>query len=198
MAITLPDGIVPNGAEPFLVEFGGVMQPFLGGPAQMINRMGTRLGVRFTIPPTVYADKGMALISRLMRAKSDRLVTEWHQPGFAPGTVGVPLVAAAVSGGTTLQIKGLPAGKVVREGQFLSVVRGSRYLHSFAADGAADGSGNLSASVWPPIRTLLLVNDAIEIATPQIEGHVSPGDELNWRISVERLVDVSFSVVESK
>jgi len=198
MPLTLPDGVVPNSAEAFLVDFGGVMRPFLGGPAQQINRMGMRLGVRFTVPPTVYADKGMALVSRLMRAKSDRLLVEWYQPGFEPGAVGAPLVAAAVSGGTTLAIKGMLPDTAVREGQFLSAVRGSRYLHSFSADGVADGAGNLTASIWPPIRELFLVNDPIEIPVPQIEGHVLPGEELSWRLSVERLLDVSFSVVESK
>ena len=196
MPILLPDGIIANSANPFLVEFGGVMNPFLGGPAQLINRLGLRYGVRVTIPPTFYANKGMALVSRLQRAKTDRLLMEWYQPGFVLGTAGNPLVASPVDGGTTLPMKGLPANKQFYEGQCFSVVSGSRFTHSFASDQQASVGGTLNASIWPPIRKDFLTNQVIELV-PKIEGLVSPGEELNWQLSIERFVDVSFSIVES-
>ena len=198
MTFRLPDGIVPNGCDPFLVDFGVTLTPYGGGPTQRVNRLGLRLGAKFTIPPTVYAGKGMALISRLVQAKTDRLIIEWPQPDFDPGAVGTPLVRVNVTGGTTLQLKGLPAGKTLLEGQMLSFEKDRNYAHMFAAPATADGSGNVAASVWPPMRVALSVNDPVEIAEPVIEGNVLPGEELSWNIAVERLVNVSFSVVEGK
>ena len=198
MPISLPDGVVANSAEPSLLDFGTLLTPFGGGPVQRLNRLGLRLAGRFTIPPTVYADKGMALISRLMQAKNDRLLIEFYQPGFDPGPVGTPLVRVAVSGGTTLQLKGLPAAKVMKEGQALSLVKDRRYVHLVTAPGTANGSGDITLSVWPPMRVALSVNDAVEIAEPKMEGILQPGEELSWRLSVERLVAVSFTVAEGK
>src|SRR3546814_15841447 len=39
----------------------------------------------------------------------------------------------------------------------------------------------VTASIFPPLRTSLSVNDVVEIAAPKIEGHVLPGEELSWR-----------------
>lgn len=198
MPFSLPLSAVPNAAEPFLVDFGGVLTPFGGGPSQRLNRLGLRLGGRFTLPPHIYGGDGMTIISRLVQAKTDRLILPWPQPGFEPGDEGVPKVKVAVSGGTTLQIKGLPAGKELFEGQFFSLVKDRRYLHFFTAPGTADSSGDVTASVWPPMRIAFAVNDVVEIADPKIEGHVLPGEELKWGLSVDRMVDIQFSVAEAK
>jgi hypothetical protein len=197
-AITLPDGVRPNLIEPFLLDFGTVLTPFGGGPAQRINRLGMRMGARITIAPRRYAATGMALVSRLMQARAGRLLVRWPQPGFTPGSEGTPRVKVAVSGGTTLQIKGLPAGKALVEGQALSVVKDQRYMHFMAAPGTTNGSGDLVASVWPPMRRAFAVDDVIEIAAPMIEGHVQPGEELAWRIAVDKMIDVSFTVHETR
>jgi hypothetical protein len=199
-SILLPPGIVPNALTPFLRDWGGILEPFLGGAEQRINRPGMRLGGRFSIPPKVYATDGMMLISRLMQAKASRIIVDWPQPGFDPGDEGTPKVKVAVSGGTTLQIKGLPADKPLVEGQFLTIVKaatGRKYLHHLSAGAVVDGTGDATVGVWPPMRTNFAVNDVIQIANPQIEGHVQPGDELSWQLSVERLVDVAFTVSEA-
>ncbi|CAN5334623.1 hypothetical protein BH10PSE12_BH10PSE12_02650 [soil metagenome] len=195
--ITLPSDLVPNSASPFLRDFGGVLTPFLGGPEQRVNRLGMRLGLRCTMPPKLYRTSGRILVSRLMRARQDRLLMKWPLLGFNPGSFGAPLVSSIVTGGTALPIKGLTAGYVMLEGQPLSVIHaGRRYMHMASGDGTANGSGNLTAGVWPPIRVSLSVNDVIELV-PMIEGLVAPGEEISWQMSIDKMVDVSFSVVES-
>lgn len=196
--IEMPDWAVPNNAEPYLRDFGTILTPFLGGPEQRINRLGTRFGLRVTLPPMPTRDKALIIQSRLLRAREDRLRMEWVQPDFDTGTPGAPLVSATVASGTSIPLKGLTAGYTVKEGQMLSIVKGGRrYVHMFAADGQVAAGGALTATIWPMIRASLANNDVVEIAKPMIEGLVSPGDELSWQVSVDRLASFSFTIAES-
>src|SRR3546814_2231823 len=90
-----------------LRDFGGTLTPFLGGPEQRINRLGTRLGIRVSMPPMRNGDNGRIFVSRLLQAKQDRLLMDWPPPGFTIGAPGSPLVSTAASGGTALAIKTL-------------------------------------------------------------------------------------------
>lgn len=195
--IVMPDWVVPNGAEPFLRDSGTVLKPFLGGPEQRINRLGTRFGIRLTLPPAPTRSEALVIQSRLLRAREDRLRMEWPQPDFDTGSPGAARVAAAVTSGMSVPFKGMTPQYQVKEGQFLSIVHGGRrYMHIFAADGTVAGDGTLQAAIWPMLRTSLSNNDVIEIAPPMIEGLVSPGDELSWQISVDRLASFSFLLSE--
>ncbi|MFZ2995953.1 hypothetical protein [Sphingobium sp.] len=195
--ITMPDWVVPNGAEPYLRDFGTVLTPFLGGPEQRINRLGTRFGLRLTLPSMPTRSEALVVQSRLLRAREDRLLMEWPQPDFDTGDPGAPRVSAAVTSGVTLPLKGMAVGYTVKEGQFLAIIHGGRrYVHMFAADGTVGAGGTINAPIWPMFRTQLSVNDIVEIAVPRIEGMVSPGDELSWQISVDRLASFSFTLAE--
>ena len=66
-----------------------------------------------------------------------------------------------------------------------------------SADATVGAGGTVSAAIWPLLRSPLSVNDVVEIAAPKIEGLVSPGDELSWQISVDRLASFSFTVAEA-
>ena len=196
--IDLPEWAVPNGLEPYLRDFGTILTPFLGGPEQRINRLGTRFGLRVTLPPMPTRDKALIIQSRLLRAREDRLRMEWVQPDFDTGVPGSPLISAAVAAGTSIPLKGMAAGYTVKEGQMLSIIRGARrYMHMFSADGTVGAGGTLQAGIWPMIRASLITNDVVEIAKPMIEGLVSPGDELSWQIAVDRFASFSFTIAES-
>lgn len=196
--IELPDWAVPNNVVPYLRDFGGVLTPFLGGPEQRINRLGTRFGVRVTLPPMRTRDQALIIQSRLIQAKSDRLRMEWYQPDFDTGAPGAAKVSAVVTSGTTLPLKDMTAGYVVKEGQFLSIIHaGRRYMHMFTADATVGVDNAVIPAVWPMLRTNLSINDVVELAPPRIEGLVSPGDELSWQIAVDRLASFSFTLAES-
>lgn len=196
--ITLPDWAVPNGVEPYLRDFGTVLTPFLGGPEQRINRLGTRFGLRVTLPPMPTKDKALIVQSRLLRAREDRLSMEWPQPDVEIAGTGAPKLAAAVAAGTALPVKGMTPGHLLREGQFLSIIHlGRRYVHMIAADATVAGDGTATLSIFPMIRTSLAINDVVEIARPVIEGLVSPDEELSWQIGVERLASFSFTLTEA-
>lgn len=198
MTISLPSTPAPNGATPLLRDFGAVLTPFLGGPEQRINRVGTRFGLRVTMPPLPSADAGRVFVSRLLQARQQRLLMDWPLLAFDPGAVGTPQVNTAVAGGSAVSIKGLPAGYQAKEGQFLSFVCAARrYTHMFSGDGTANGAGVLAAGVFPPLRVALAVNDVVELAQPKIEGHVLPGDELAWEMALDLNIGLSFSVMEA-
>lgn len=196
-AILLPDNAVPNSAEVFLREFGTILVPFLGGPEQHIDRIGTRFGLRVTLPPKATRDEARVIQSRLLQGRKSRLLMPWPQPGVVVGSPGAPRVREAVNGGTFLPLKGLSSGLKMREGQFLSVVHlGRRYVYMLTADVTASDSGELGAAIFPLLRTPLSINDVVEIETPMIEGLVSPGEELSWQVSVDHLVSFSFTISE--
>lgn len=195
--ITMPDWVVPNSAVPRLRDFGTTLTPFLGGPEQRINRLGTRFALTLTLPPQPTRDKALIIQSRLLRAREDRLLMEWPQPDLDIGNPGAPLVSAAVMSGTALPLKGLTPGYVLREGQMISINHaGRRYMEMVAAEVTASASGTASVAIWPLLRTPLSINDVVEIASPKIEGQVSPGEELSWQISVDRMAAFTFTLSE--
>lgn len=197
MPVTLPTCPYPTDYQVLLRDFGAILTPFLGGPEQRINRLGTRFGLRLTMPP-MDADEGMVYLSRLLQGRQSTVTLPWPLLDFDPGTPGAPLVSAAVSSGTAIPIKGLTPGYTIKEGQFFSVIHaGRRYVYMFTADVTADGSGNLSAAVFPLLRTALSINDVIEIAQPKIEGLVMPGEEISWQIGLSNAREFGFSVMEA-
>lgn len=197
-AIALPTCPLPDSMQPFLRDFGGHLTPFLGGPEQRINRIGTRFGVRYTMPP-LEGVEARTLIARLMRGRFDRVLMPWPATEFDFGDPGSPTIQASASGGSAISVEGLDLGYTIREGQFFSIVHSSRrYVHMSTGDVTPNGSGIAAVSIFPPLRSAVSAGDDVELAAPMIEGLVSPGDEIGWSISLELEAAISFSVVESK
>lgn len=194
--IAFPNYPAPNGASPFLRDFGGILTPFLGGPEQRINRLGLRLGIRVSMPP-LETDNGRLFVSRLLQARQDRMLMEWPLLSFDPGVTGAPRIAASATGGSAIAVKGLPSNYPIKEGQFFSLIHaGRRYMHFFSGDVIASAAGNATAAIWPPLRTNVSNNDVLELSQPMIEGLVSPGDEISWEMSLSHHVSFSFTLVE--
>ncbi|MEL6876232.1 MAG: hypothetical protein AAGM33_12230, partial [Pseudomonadota bacterium] len=198
MTISLPANAIPNGASPLLRDFSGIATPFLGGPEIRYEGIGTRFGLNVSMPMQESADDGRILVSRLLQARSSRLLMPWPLLDFDPGSPGSPVVDGAVTGGSALPVAGLSAGYQAKEGQFFSIIHNSRrYVHMITGDGTANASGDLALGIFPMLRTDLTAGDVIELAQPMIEGHVLPGDELRWQMSIDRHIGVSFSVMEA-
>ena len=79
--------------EPELLDFGGILTPPLGGPAQRIDRPGSRWAFDFVTPPMSAVDvrKWSALLSR---AKAVGGIVRITQPDVEVGNPGVPVVAS--------------------------------------------------------------------------------------------------------
>lgn len=197
MSVTLPTDPAPAGAEPLLVDFGGELTPFLGGPVRRLNRIGTRLALRVTMPP-IRGDVARQFQVRLLRGKQEGAVIEWPLLDLDPGSPPSPAIAAS-STGTALSLKGLGAGYAFVEGQPISVVSGGRRaMHLTTGAVIASGGGTATVGVFPPTRWTYAVDDVVEVAVPKIAGRVSPGDELSWSMALEHTMGFAFSVVESE
>lgn len=194
--IALPDGVGPGDASPALMDFGFLQRTGSGGETTRINRMGSRYRVGFTFGP-YHSAVGNLMVARLLAAKSEgiRLPYPLLESQGAPGA---PLVDGAGQSGSTLLLKGLTPGYVCREGYWLSIVdeNGRHYLHNVRTGGRASGAGALSAGITPMLRWPYLNNAVVHLAKPMIEGWVE-GDEWAWRLSVDQVIPIEFSVEEA-
>lgn len=196
--IELPDCQCPNGATPILVDFGGVLTPFLGGPEQRINRMGTRFGIEVSFPPMPSADAGRLFASRLLQGRQDRLRMDWPLLDFKPGIAGTKTVAGPHVSGSLLSVTGGTANYQWREGQFFNVYVNDRpYIHMITETTNSDAAGAATLPIFPMLRTVLAGGEALIIEQPVIEGHVSPGDEISWQMSIDRHLNFAFRLMEA-
>lgn len=196
--ISLPTFPSPNGMTVMLRDFGGVLTPFLGGPEQLVVRAGTRFGARVSVPPMRSDELGRIYVSRLLQGRMNGVLMRWPLLEFNPGNPGSPLIAAGASSGSTIQLKGLTAGYVVKEGQYFSIVTGGRrYLHMATANVTASGTGTAAVNIFPLLRKSVATNDVVEMAQPMIQGLISPGDELGWEIASNRFMNINFTIMES-
>jgi hypothetical protein len=183
-------------AAPTLLDWGGELEPPLGGVTQRIDRLGSRHAISVTVPPKSIEPDGRVWISRIKRAKREGGRIAFPQVEFAVGTPGVPQVASNVAAGSVIPLKGLTAGYEIREGQWLSVIHvGRSYLYSVDTGVTASGGGLASVTVTPMLRSQLSMNDVVNLAEPVLEGWLS-GDEFSWTLEEARTVGLQFSVTE--
>lgn len=194
MAVALPTNIAPQDITPSFVDFGGELTPILGGVSQRINRLGNRWGVQVSMPP-LDLDEARLWVSRLVQARGTSALLPWPQPADV-GAEGAPRVNGAGQTGKVLAVKGLPAGKVVKEGWFFSIVTaGRRRIYMVAADATASAGGGATLMIEPMLRVRPADNDVIELAAPMIEGAVQ-GDTSQWSVNLMVEVGLSFALVE--
>lgn len=195
--IELPTWAVPNGASPFLIDFGGLLTPGLGGEVQRIDRMGNRTGITVSYPPVLGKDRGRILVSRLIRAKTEGVRIEYPLLDFAPGQPGAVVVDGAGQTGRTLTVRGATPNYAFKEGQPFSVenAAGRHYLHFLDEQVFADATGDAELSISPMLREEFADGDTCHFAKPMIEGFIE-GEEWRWRMSIERHIGVDFEIRE--
>jgi hypothetical protein len=194
--ITLPTDPAPFDASPALIDFGGFLEPGLGGEVQRIDRMGNRFSLAVTMPPMRSTAAGMAFVSRLIRGKTEGVRMEFPLLGFNPGTPGTPRVNGAGQAGRSLIVDGFTAGYSVVEGQWFTHVNNGRYyLYNVDGPVTANGAGQATLPISPMLRVEPADNDLLLFAQPLIEGFVH-GEEWRWNMSVQHLLKLEFEVRE--
>lgn len=194
--IVLPTDVAPMDATPSYVDFGGFLEPALGGEVQRIDRMGNRFAIEVQMPPFPSADSGRIWVSRLIRGKAEGVRMEYPLLSFDPGTPGAPLVNGNGQSGRSLAARGFTPGYQAKEGQFFSHVRAGRcYLYQLDADAVASGAGLLTLPISPMLRVEPVDGDQLLFAQPVIEGFVH-GDEWSWRLGLDHNIGVKFEVRE--
>ncbi len=194
--IELPWWAVPNGATPALIDFGGVLRPSTGGALLRVDRQGSRYKASLTFPPFLDPAEGRVIVSRLIRAKRMGIRVEW--PLLADQPCEDAVVDGVGQAGTTLRIRGLTPGRVVREGFWLNIVRGDgqHFLHNAGGEVIADAAGKAALPLSEMLRRPFADGDKVKLVRPMIEGIVD-GDEQAWAISVEKFVSIEFTVEEA-
>ena len=190
--IELPASPSPNGMEPALLDYGMIQR---GASSLRVDRAGNRYRIAFSYPP-MQPDKARTFTGRLTRAKREGV--KITLPLIVPqGSPGAPVVDGAGQAGTSLAVRGFLAGYPAKEGFWLTITdaSGVGYLHQVVETVRADAGGLATLAIEPPLRAPFADGDAIDLATPSIEGFVD-GEEWGWTVPVNRLVSVGFTVEE--
>lgn len=188
----------PRGsAKVSYVSNGQDHQPTHGGPTKRINRLGDRFS--YEIALRARGDQGSALVAKLNAGRSQKVRIPIRQAVEFPVVGGPVTVSTAVSGGTSLNMTGLPNGHVLKGGQFISVtgVNGVSYLHQIIEDATSNASGTVALTVAPMIRTVLNVGDPVRVNDPVIEGYLV-GAATEWTVDFIGSVQVGFVVMEAE
>lgn len=198
MTVALPTGGIAD-STPRFVDRGGVLEAALGGDDQRLDRLGSKFGSNFVTKP-MKAEEARVWIARLIRGKREKASIKFPQPGLTneftlDGTVSGANAANAEVLNIALSVG--QAGRTMKEGQFISLIKGDkRYLHQVTAAAVVLGSGALVVSIQPPLRTAFVGGEVVEILTPKIEGYVR-GDEFSWNISNAKIYGLSFDIEEA-
>ena len=184
-------------AEPELVDFGASLRPFLGGPSQRLDRLGTRHAISVQMPAMYVESEGRQWIVRLIRAKQEDGFIRFPQVGFHVGTPGNSItVGTAVQGGRVLTITGGTPHYSIREGQALTVYsNGRRFFYFASAPLGLDANGAGAIELDVPLREEATVGDVVDLARPVIAGRIME-DGWKWSIDTAGTVGLSFRIEE--
>lgn len=188
--IELPPQFVPNGAEVSPLDFGFILRPQTGAEVLRIDKPGGRYVVKVSFPP-MRPDDARVLTLLLELARTEGLRIEMPLLDVSQGSPGAPVVNGAGQTGTTLNVRGLTAGYLAKQGYWLTLVRastGKRYLHRVRATGRAAADGTLALAIVPPLRAPFADGDAVLLGKPVVEGWLV--DDLGWTLTVEHLVQI--------
>lgn len=202
MTVALPTNGI-NNATPRFVDRGGILEAALGGDDQRLDRLGSKFGCNFSTKP-MKAEEARIWIARLIRGKREKASIKFPQPGLVNQWSGDGTISAVGPNAEIVNVfpnnQATDLGKVLKEGQFLSlVVNGKRYLHQVTSDGLviSDPGGNYcSVVIQPPTRITIPNGTVAEILTPTIEGYVK-GDEFSWNIDNAKIYGLTFDIEEA-
>lgn len=188
----LPASPAPNGFEPQLLDFGGVIR---GSVALRVERPGSRYRIAFSYP-SMRPAIGRKFIGRLQAALTEglRVMLPLLEDQGLPGA---PVVDGAGHAGTSLPVRGLTPGYAAREGYFLTIVdaSGQAYLHALKATAVADAAGQATLEIVPSLRAPFPDSAVIELRRPYVEGFID-GESMAWEMPLHRNIAPAFVLEE--
>lgn len=191
MTFALPAWPGFTDAEPFLISKDVEPEVVLAGEQQRFGRIGSRMGVKVTLPPMEWEDARL-WVAALMRAQREPATYEWPQPGFDPVDVGATTIGEASSANATvIAVANLAGGAVLLGGQWFTHARAGRKRLYMAVQ-----TGTTPIIIGPPLRTPAVVGDALDFRTPIIEGLVDSG--LSWTVNAAHHYGLTFTIREDK
>lgn len=121
--------------------------------------------------------------------------------GSAKSAPGTPLVNGASQTGRVVTIDGAPAsatGYLLR-GDYAAwdLPSGGRSMHKVTADANSNGSGEVSLSLFPPLRESPADNAPVLISPASCVMKLVDDDQAPWRVRNDGLYEVAFGAVEA-
>lgn len=194
---TLPADVEPNGCEFALLSFAITLRPVSGAPPMVIDRPGSRFRATVTLP-MMRPDTARGVSAALMTALRTGLEIEVPLLDHDQGNPGTPLVNGSGAAGVSLPLKGMNPGYVIKAGYWLTLIDGygEYYLHQASSTAKADGSGNATITIEPPLRAPLADGNTVLLALAKMRGLLD--SEVGWRLNPGQLVDgFQFTLEES-
>lgn len=193
--IELPAWASPASASVMPEDYGFLQRGSIGAATQRINRKGNRYNISMTYGPFP-PEQGNLFVSRLLQARSEGLRIPYPLL-VSQGNAGSPTVDGAGQQGTSLNITGLTRDYAIREGYRLSIenASGRHYVHTVKTGDIADALGEATIVLTEQLRHAFADGDTIHLSKPMIEGYPE-GDAGMWQASADRLIGISFSMVE--
>lgn len=176
MSFTWPAGVIGSVQSETPIALGSPQTSPLTGATQGGGSSVVMWSLDLEFPPIADLAKIRAIRNIFAKAKQDTVVIQVRQPGLVVGTTGTILVGSGHTAGTkTMPLTGIAGGFGILAGQFLSISTGGRwYLYTPDADSPA-GAASRSITLTSTTRAAHAVSDPVEIATPWIEGWITPG-----------------------
>lgn len=194
--IELPNCPPIRSASMRIISYAVDQTPSQGGPQTRVLRLGDRWAGEFVTYVASYAEEGRVYLSRLVRGMTDTVVIPVPEPGMRGGDYGAPVIAAAGAFGSSVQIGGLGAGRVIPEGKFLSIITGGqRFLYQATATTTANGTGQATVPIYPMLRRQPQLNDVVELSEPKMEGFVQ-GNQVQWEVTKSKRIGFVFQIME--
>lgn len=192
-ALVLPTRPAPSSMTPRPISSRNEQKPASQGPVNRYMRPGTRWAWDINLPPMPYL-KSLEWDDLLSEA--DTVIMKIYQPGLDTGSPGTPQVNGAGQLGTTLNLKGVTPGYVLRKGQWLSVaVNGQWFAYKSRATATATAGGLLAVPLRTMIRLPAANSASVRIADPVAEGFATV-DPASLEVATDRMVRLRFTLEE--
>lgn len=194
--ILLPSSPALKADKIRMIDWGGALTPPLGGPVQILMRLGTRHALEFTLPNMPTEPIGRIWGTRLRMAKLFGALLPFGQDGFDVSAPGAIVVDGGGQTGMTIRVRGGTPNYPVREGQAFSIVTGGRrYLYFARGLTLLDGSGAGDVDILPMIRVNHGDGDVCEFGRPMIQGSLQ-GNEVAWDRTVADRTEIGTIVIQ--
>jgi len=166
--VELPEIITPM-MKPGLLDRGFIQR---GATSLRINKPGSRHRMTFTYPP-MPPEVAARFSTKLKRALRNGLQIPVPLL-IKQGVPGSPVVDGADQSGSSIAVRGLTPGYIAKESFWLTIVDAddTAYLHAVETTVVADGSGEATIEIEPPLRVPFEDGDTIELGKPYMQGFV--------------------------
>jgi len=167
----------------------------LSNAVQTVEMPGARWQMSFVMENLTEVDAAaMQAFLVKLRGRAGRFYLYNFARSTPRGSIsGTPLVKGASQTGGTLVIDGCTVGSTLLAGDFIGV---NGELKMVVADATADGAGEMTLTIEPPLRSSPADNAAITTDRPTATFMLS-GDELKWNTQPGKFSSFPIDCIEA-